>query len=404
MKIGIIREGKNPPDSRVPLTPGQCAWIKKKYPLELVVQPYPGRCFKDGEYSAAGIALSEDLSGCDILMGVKEVPTGQLMNGKTYFFFSHTIKAQAYNRGLLKAVLEKKIRLIDYEVLTNDKGQRLIAFGKFAGMVGAHNALWTYGKRTGTLDMPRMNSFKDYEAATGFYEKTTMPRVKIVLTGTGRVAMGASKVLSDMGIALVGPNDFLNKDFDQAVFTRLGCKDYAARKDGSGFEKNDFYQNPQLYKSIFKPYTQVADIMINGIFWDNRAPAFFTINEMASEGFKIKTIADVTCDIAPMASIPSTLRASTIADPVFGFDPTTGEEIAAFSENGIDVMSIDNLPNELPRDASTSFGQQFTEHILPELLKEKSELLERATLAADGKLGKHFTYLEDYVGMANAAS
>lgn len=396
MKIGIIKEGKIPSDSRVPLTPEQCSAIQKDFGIKIIVQPSPTRCFLDESYQAAGIKLSDDLSNCEILMGVKEVPTKQLIPDKTYFFFSHTIKKQAYNRNLLWAILDKNIKLIDYEVLTNEKGQRLIAFGKFAGMVGAHNALWTYGQRTKAYELPRIHTLHDYAAAVDFYQTLSLPAIKIVLTGTGRVANGAAMVLRDMGIEPVQPKDFLEKNDDKAVFTQLDCGDYAARTDGIPFNLSDFFENPHLYKSIFAPFTQVADIMINGIYWDNQAPAFFTKKEMSDNSFNIQVIADVTCDIAPVSSIPSTLRASTIADPVFGYDPKTGEETAAFLPNVIDMMTIDNLPNELPRDASTAFGEQFIEHILPELLKEKSAVIERATISENGILGKHFQYLADY--------
>jgi len=159
MKIGIIREEKNPPDSRVPLNPAQCRALMDQYPIEIVVAPSPTRCFKDEEYSAEGIKLQADLTDCQVLMGVKEVPPTSLVADKIYFFFSHTIKEQPYNRSLLQTILKKNIQLIDYEVLTNDKGQRLIAFGVFAGMVGAHNGVMTYGRRTGAFELPRMNSF-----------------------------------------------------------------------------------------------------------------------------------------------------------------------------------------------------------------------------------------------------
>ncbi|HHM21688.1 MAG TPA: hypothetical protein ENJ20_06650 [Bacteroidetes bacterium] len=242
-----------------------------------------------------------------------------------------------------------------------------------------------------------MYQLHDYAAATRVYRQTTLPPVKIVLTGTGRVANGAVQVLRDMNIHQVFPDEFLYKTSDLAVFTQLACKDYAARKDGQPFHLSDFFKNPGQYKSTFAPFAHTADIMINGIYWDNRAPAFFTQTEMADPRFHIRVIADVTCDIAPAASIPATLRPTTIANPVFGFDPKTGKEIAPFSPHGIDMMTIDNLPNEMPRDASISFGNQFIEHILPELLKENSPVIERATVADRGVLGKHFQYLNDYV-------
>lgn len=398
MKIGIIREGKVPPDSRVPLTPQQCAHLMDKYPVQITVQRSPNRCYSDKEYQNAGVPLSDDVSDCEVLMGVKEVPIEQLVPGKTYFFFSHTYKKQVYNRPLLQAILAKNIHLIDYEALTNEEGKRLIAFGKFAGMVGAHNGLYTFGERSGLFSLPRMKDCHDYAAAKEIYAKTNFPTLKIVLTGNGRVGNGAALVLSDMGIRKVTPVEFVHQTFNEPVFTQLDCPDYAVAKDGSPFDRAHFYANPQAYKSSFAPYAQTADLMINGIYWDNAAPAFFTKEEMKAMAFKIQVIADVTCDIAPVSSIPSTLRPSTIADPVFGYDPKKEEETAPFTPISIDMMTIDNLPNELPRDAAQSFGEQFTEHIIEELLeKEQSKVIERASVAVGGALGKHFDYLDDFV-------
>lgn len=398
MKIGIIREGKNPPDNRVPLTPEQCAVIKYSFPVEIVVQTSPSRCFTDEEYRKSGVTITDELTECDVLLGVKEVPIPSLIPLKTYFFFSHTIKKQPYNRDLLRAVLAKKIRLIDYEVLTNNKKARLIAFGKFAGMVGAHNALWTYAQRTKAFPLGRMKDAKDYATIKETYKNIDFPSIKIVLTGGGRVANGAAQVLEDMGIQKVKPADFLNKSYKHAVFTQLDCDDYAERIDGTPFKMQHFFKNPQLYQSKFESYTKVSDIMINGIFWDKKAPAFFTKDDMKKDDFNIKVIADITCDIAPESSIPSTLYATTIAKPVFGYDPHQEKAVSPYQPHTIDVMSIDNLPNELSRDASQSFGEQFIQHIMPELLDFRtSNIIQRATIAENGYLGKHFEYLTDYV-------
>ncbi len=397
MKIGLIREGKIPTDSRVPLTPELCANAMKNFPVEVVVQSSEIRCFTDDEYRDAGISIVSDVDDCDILMGVKEVPTHLLAPGKTYFMFSHTIKEQAYNRKLLWSILEKNIRLIDYEVLKDERGNRLIAFGRFAGMVGAHNGVWTYGQRTGAFSLKRMKDFRDYEEAKSFYKTLKLPAFKIALTGTGRVGSGAAQVLKDMGIRQVSPAEYLRESFPYPVFTQLDCANYVERKDGKPFKKTDFYNRPELFQNTFTPFTKVTDVMVHGIYWDNRAPAFFTLADMQKQDFSIKVIADITCDIAPVSSIPSTLRATTNNDPVYGFDPATNREIQPFQPEGIDIMAIDNLPSELPRDASTAFGGQFLEYILPELLKEESEMIEKATIAADGKLTKHFRYLEDYV-------
>jgi len=398
ISIGIIKEGKTPSDQRVPLRPEHAAKLAKKpFVQELKIQRDERRCFSDEEYEAQQVPLTESVSDCDLLLGVKEVPIDQLIPHKTYFFFSHTIKEQAYNRGLLQAVIEKKIRLIDYEVLTNEKGQRLIAFGRFAGMVGAHNAIWTYEQRKGILSLPRLHHLQDYAEAKELYAKRILPAAKIVITGGGRVANGAVEVLKDMGAHQVDPDTFLTTETDRAIFTQLDCKDYAARKDGAPFDLSYFFKHPEEHKSIFEPYTRAADIFINGIYWDNLAPKFFSPEDMKAKAFRIQVIADVTCDIAPVSSVPSTLRPSTIDDPVYGYDPATGKETDPFQTECIDVMAVDNLPNELPRDASTSFGEQFLEHIAPELDNPQSAILNRATIAQDGKLGEHFTYLQSYL-------
>jgi len=402
LKIGIIKEGKVPTDSRVPLTPKQCVQAMHDFPIEIVVETCPTRCYSDEEYRKEGIEVTTNIVDCDLLMGVKEVPVQQLIPGKTYLFFSHTIKKQPYNRKLIWAILEKNIRLIDYEVLKDEKGNRLIAFGRFAGMVGAHNALWTYGKRTGQFSLPRMKEFLHYVDAVEHYKTVDFPAIKIVLTGTGRVATGAAEVLRDMGIKEVGHSDFLSKTFKKAVFTQLHCFNYVARKDGSPYQKYDFYHHPERFESIFAPYFQEADVMINGIFWDSRAPVFFKVEDMKRPDFNLKVIADVTCDIAPVSSIPSTIRASTIADPVFGFDPNTSSETAAHTPGCVDMMTIDNLPNELPRDASEAFGQQFLKNVLPELLLSKSKVIEHGTIAENGHLTKHFRYMEDYANAQQA--
>lgn len=387
-----------PPDSRVPLIPEQCAYIMGNIPkVDIKVQPSPIRCYPNEAYHHYSVDLKEDLSDCEVLLGVKEVPIEQLMPGKTYFFFSHTVKEQAYNRELLRAVLDKRVRLVDYEVLTDESGRRLIAFGQFAGMVGAHNGIMAYGQRTGSFRLKRMKDCLDYAEARQLYKKMEWPPMKVVLTGTGRVGQGAALVLKDMGLRELSPADFLTYEGEQAVFAQLSCEDYVTRKDGAPFETQDFYQRPQDFESSFQPFAEAADVMINGIYWDNAAPAFFTPADMQQPSFRIQVIADVTCDIAPVSSIPSTLRASTIADPVFGYDPKTQVETAPYQPHTVDMMTIDNLPSELPRDASKAFGKQFIEHILPELLQAESKVIERATVAVDGQLGPHFQYLKGYV-------
>ena len=398
VKIGIIREGKVPPDARSPLTPEQCAEAQVELPVRIVVESSPIRCFKDEEYIKHGIHLQEDLSDCDILLGVKEVPIERLIPGKTYLFFSHTIKKQAYNRPLLNAILEKQIRLIDYEALTNERGERLIAFGFYAGIVGAHNGLWTWGKRTGQFSLPRLCESHDYAEVLEVYEKLQLPPLRIVLTGGGRVSSGAAKNLKDMGIEQVSAAEFLENQFDKAVFTQIQAEDYVAHREGKAFDKNHFYAHGDEYVSTFERFWPTTDIFINGIFYDKKAPMFFSLEDMRRADFRPQVIADITCDLMPDSSVPSTLRATKIADPVYGFDPANGEETAPYLPHVVDMMTIDNLPSELPRDASAFFGRQLLEKILPELLKgRESDAIRRGMITENSALTGEFSYLSDYV-------
>lgn len=401
VRIGIIREGKTPQDARVPLNPQQAAHLAAELDAEVRVQPSPHRCFSDDEYRRAGLTVTEDLGPCEVLLGVKEVPIEELHNGKTHFFFSHTIKAQPYNRTLLQTVLERKVRLVDWETLTNEMGQRVIAFGRWAGIVGAHNALWTWGQRSGAYSLPRAKDVVDYAALKTHYEGKRWPPFKIVVTGNGRVAKGAMEVLDHSGIRKVSPAEFRETPaFGEAVYTQLYGADLYAPADGSAYVREDFYAHPDRYQRRFESYLPTTDIFINAIYWDPAAPVFWTLEEMASPDFRIRAIADITCDIE--GSVPSTTKASTIADPVFGWDLAAGREAdSPYGENTATVMSIDNLPNELPRDASTAFGEQFLAEVWPALREglEHPRIL-RATIALNGSLNAPYHYLEGFVRSA----
>ncbi len=399
MKIGILREEKFPRDSRVPLTPSQCKFLMERNPeVEVFVQPCNYRCFTNEEFNYQDIVLQEDLSDCDVLLGVKEVPPALLLEGKTYFFFSHTIKKQTKNQKLLQTILTKNVRLIDYECLTDKMGKRVIAFGRWAGIVGAYHAIRMMGFRTSRYRLRQMIDCLNFAEAQKELEKLDLPNWKIVLTGSGRVAEGAMFMLDVIGIKKVSPYDFCYHQFEEPVYTQLQSADMYYKEGQEKFDRTDFHTHPQNYRSSFYPFTKVADVMINGIYWDKRMPAFFTKEQMKEKDFRIRTIADITCDIAPNASIPSTLYASSIADPYYGYNPNTGELTQTFQDESIDIMAIDNLPNELPRDASEDFGNMIVTRIIPEILKEeKSEMLHRATIANKGELNELYSYLSDYV-------
>jgi len=398
MKIGIIREGKNPPDKRVPFTPEQLKAIKEDYAgkLTIQVQYSPFRSFSDEEFLDAGIAVVDDLADCDVLFGVKEVPIDQLIEGKTYFFFSHTIKKQTYNRKLLQAVLEKNIRLIDYEVLKGEDGNRVVSFGRWAGIVGAYNAFWTYGKKTDLFDLKRANECADLKELHSELAKVQLPPVKIVLTGLGRVGNGAMEILKSLMIREVSVHDFLHLYFDEPVYVKLSSADYNRRKSDGGFDKQEFYTYPERYESHFQKFAEAGEMMISGAYWDPDAPRLFELKAIAADDFQLSVIADVSCDVG--GAIPTTISSSTIIDPVYDVDRQTGKKLLAFgSQTSISVMAIDNLPCELPREASQGFGIQLTKWVIPALLEENSALLERATIARDGDLTIEFIYLADFV-------
>lgn len=397
IRLGVLRETKTPPDKRVPLTPAQCKELQERYSgLQILVQPSEYRCYTDEEYLAAGLTLSEDLSACQVLMGVKEVKIDALLADKTYFFFSHTAKKQAYNRNLLRALVEKGIRMVDYEYLTDSKGMRVVAFGRWAGVVGAYNGLRGLGLNTGRFRLKPAHECYDLEELKRELKKVDPGRCRMVLTGGGRVAGGAVEILESAGIFFAEPTDFLEKKFDDAVYTRLDPWHYAKRKDHSEFDFDHFVAFPDLYENGFLPFAARCDLFIACHFWDPRSPVLLSRDELKSEKVPISIVADISCDID--GPIASTIRASTIKEPFYGYDPNTGEETEAFTDQSITVMAVDNLPGELPRDASSDFGWALMDHVIPELLGlNNTGMLERASLTFQGALTDPYAYLQSYL-------
>lgn len=399
MKIGIIREGKTPPDRRVPLSPEQCKQISQQYPgVEIQVQKSPIRAFSDDEYQDKGLLLVDDLNACDVIFGVKEVNIEDLIPNKHFFFFSHTIKKQPYNRALLNAILEKNIQLTDYEVLTEENGSRLIGFGRYAGIVGCYNAFLTYGLKSNRYELKPAHRCEDRVELEQEIKKIDLPSdFKLVLTGFGRVGHGAREVLSLISINEVSADNFLKGEHSSPVFTQLNVDDYNERADGSPFNRSAFYKNGSGHISTFDRYLGASDMYIPCHFWKEGSPFIFTREDLKSPEVRLKVVADISCDIdGPVAS---TIRPSTIADPIYGYDPISEKEVDFRNENAIAVMAVDNLPCELPKDASEDFGNELIRHILPCLLGEDpTDVIARATeTTKEGKLSPYFSYLQDYV-------
>ncbi len=397
MKFGIIKERKSPPDRRVVFSPQEILTFKEQYPeAEIVVESSDIRVFTDEQYSDLGIEVVDDLSDCDVLLGVKEVPVDALIPNKKYFFFSHTIKKQVYNRKLLQAVLEKNIQLLDHETIVDTDNKRLIGFGRYAGIVGAFNGIRGFGMKFGLFTLPKASTLIGKSALVEKLRRITLPPVKIVLTGTGKVGHGAAEILDAMKVKKVSVENFLNKIYSEPVYTQIDVLDYNKREDGVEATKQDFYQNPEKFVSDFGRFTKVADIFIAGHFYGNNAPIILTREMLKSNDNKIKLVADISCDI--QGPIATTLRASTIEDPFFGYLPSEDKEVDMHHPAGIVVMSVDNLPCELPKDASEGFGHMFLEHVIPAFFNnDKDGVLQRAKITEDGKLTPRFSYLQDYV-------
>ena len=398
MKFGIIRERKNPPDRRVVFSPLACNKLLATHlDARIIVEPSPIRVFTDQEYRDAGIQVAPKMEECDVLLGVKEVPIAYLIPDKKYFFFSHTIKKQPYNQKLLRTVLERNIELYDHEMITDPKGRRLAAYGRYAGIVGAYNGIRTYGLKFGLFSLPKAETLRDQQALIAELRKIKLPNIKILVTGKGRVGNGIKEMLDAMGIRKVIVADYLKLVYDEPVYCRIDAGEYNKRKDGKRGSRVDFYTNAVEYRSNFARFSKVTDLYIAGHFYsDNGSPFLYTREDAKHPDFKIKVVADVSCDID--GPIESTIRASTIEEPIYGYDPRLEQEVDFKDPNTIAVMAVDNLPCEFPKDASEGFGKYFLKSVIPAFVNgDKDGILDRARMTKDGKLTERYAYLQDYV-------
>ncbi|MBJ04348.1 MAG: alanine dehydrogenase [Flavobacteriales bacterium] len=396
MQIGLLREGKNPPDKRVPFSPKQCRSIMLKYPkISIFIQSSSIRCFKDSEYERNGVKVCEDLSMCDVIMGVKEVPVEMLIPNKVFFFFSHTIKKQPYNKKLLQEIIKQKIQLVDYETLVDENNKRIIGFGRYAGIVGCYNTFLAYGKKHNVYDLNYAHHLSNKLELESELKKVKLSKnFKIILTGLGRVASGAKEILDFLDIKFVNKNKFINKTYDYPVYTQLEPMDYYKRSDGSPSLKSDFYKFPEKYSSILLNYCHNVQILITGHYHAPNNPVILSNDDIKSTNFSINVIGDISCDINE--PIASTIRPSTINDPIYGYNPISKSEDNYMKDDVIAVMAVDNLPCSLPKDASEDFGEVFIENLLPDLLNHGS-VIKRASITRNGSLTKKFKYLTDYI-------
>ncbi len=393
--IGLIKEGKVPNDNRVALTPKQCRLILNQFPTwDILVESSPNRCYKDREYLKEGIKVVTDIKDAEIMLGIKEVPIDQLISNKKYLFFSHTKKAQAYNQFLFHAMMEKKITLIDYECFEHEDGQRLIGFGFFAGIVGAHNGMMAYGNRTKSFYLVRVKEVKDYLELVHTYFGLKLPNIKIAVTGTGRVAHGVLEIMNLMDVQQVEPDEFTSRNYAYPVYVHLKGADLYLDKIKQTYERSNFHAHPENYECLFNKYLPHAHILMNGIYWEKGIPPLFTKEDLNEDNYVLTTIADITDDA--FGSVPCNLGDSTSEDPIYGVNVNTFEKTIPYLPNGIDIMAVGNLPNELPRDASRYFGEQLIKYVLPDLVNGGNKIIEGATMLHEGNLTSSFSYLEQY--------
>ncbi|MBN1144318.1 MAG: hypothetical protein JXA72_07835 [Bacteroidales bacterium] len=399
MKIGILRETKLPVDTRVPLIPQQCRMIREEFPgVEVIVQPSPVRCYSDAAYRKEGVLVVENLEGCDVLLGIKEVDPAALMAGKTYLFFSHTIKKQPHNKKLLKTILDKHIKLIDYEILTDSRGIRVIGFGRWAGLIGAYEGMRALSIRHKIPGLIRAAECAGLKDMMNRASQLTLPPWRIVVTGDGRVAGGVEEMMLAFGVRKVTVEDYLaGAHSDSPVYAQLDSGKYHIHKYGMPFDLMHFFAHPGEYKSNFLRFCSKTDLLVMAAYWDPHAPVLFTLEQMREKDFSIRVIADITCDI--QGSIPSTLRATHFQEPFYDFNPATGREEKAFSsDDNITVMAIDNLPSGLPREASEDFGHNLIKNVFSLVVSGDPErVIERATITEEGKLTKAYQYLSGWV-------
>jgi alanine dehydrogenase len=393
--IGLIKEGKVPSDNRVALSPKQCRYLLDQFPeWDIIVESSPNRCFKDREYQKEGIKVVDDISSADLLFGIKEVPKDQLISNKKYLFFSHTKKAQTFNKALFHVMMDKNITLIDYECLEHEDGQRLIGFGFFAGIVGAHNGIMAYGNRTKEFKLSRVKEVKDYMELVHTYFGLKLPNIKIAITGSGRVAHGILEIMNLMDVQEVEPDEYTSRAYAYPVYVHLKGGDLYRHKTNNTYDRNDFHTHPENYHCLFNKYLKHTHILMNGIYWEPGIAPLFTMDDLKEDDYALATIADITDDAH--GSVPCNLGDSSSEDPIYGVNVTTLEKTAPYMQNGIDIMAVGNLPNELPRDASRYFGEQLLKYVIPDLLKGGNKIIDGATMLDKGKLTTKFSYLEDY--------
>ncbi len=432
MKIGIRKETQYPSEKRAVIAPKHIQEIINNS-IEVYVEPADQRVFSSEEYLNKGAKISEDLSMCDLILGVKEVPIPDLIPNKPYCFFSHTIKGQNYNMPMLQAILEKNITLFDYELVKNEKGVRIVFFGKFAGYAGIINSLWLLGRRFKSegienpfskikqaMEYDSLASAKDVIKQVGEdIAKNGLPdEITPVITGFsgyGNVSKGAQSLYDYLPHKVIHPaelEDFIKKgEFSNKIVYKVEFRevDMYEHPTINEFDFNHFVKFPNEYKSIFSKYLENLTMLVNGIYWEEKFPKHVTKDFMkklyeTGSKQKLKVIGDITCDIE--GSVELTVKSTKSSNPTFVYEPLTKEVIDGVEGNGPVILAVDKLPAELPREASRAFGDTLLpflkDLVSADYSKNYDELeipveFKKAIIAHKGVLTPDFKYLSKYL-------
>lgn len=425
MVIGIRREDKSIWEKRAPLVPEDIRELKKGG-FKFIVQPSPIRIFLDSEYENAGAEINEDLSGANIILGVKEIPPAKLLPEKVYMYFSHTIKGQPYNMPMLKKLLELKTTLIDYEKITNDRGKRLIFFGNFAGYAGVIDTLWAFGRRLmeegiktpfsvikpahkySSLDEAKKEIKRAGEKIKDNGLPGELQPFVIGIAGYGNVSRGAQEIIDLLPVKEVEPEEIFRLPPDPSTIYKVVFKEWHMVEPIKGkFELLDYYKNPHKYRGIFENYISYLTILINAIYWEEKYPRLVTkeaLKRIYIDTPKLKVIGDISCDIE--GAIEATVKCTEPGEPVFIYDVERDEPVHSFTGKGPLILAVDILPSELPREASIYFShvlKGFIPHIASadyNVPFEKLNLppeLKRAVIVHKGELTPDYKYLEKFI-------
>ena len=431
--IGLRREDKNPWERRVPLIPEHVAGLIQDHGIEVLVQKSDIRAIGEEEYLRAGAKMVEDLSPCATIFAVKEIPIPLLQKGKTYVFFSHTIKGQAHNMPMLRRIMELGCQLIDYEKMADEKGRRLVFFGKYAGLAGMIDTLWALGRR---LEREKMDSpfhalrqameypsLADAEAAIDQAGKklasdglpaAAAPLV-IGFTGYGNVSQGAQTILKHLPTHALSPEELpalfqkgAKKDrIYQVVFREEHMVEPLAA--GARFELQDYYQHPEKYRSKFERYIPCLSVLVNCIYWDAKYPRLVTKSYLKklfceTPRPRLKVIGDISCDVD--GAIECNVKCMDPGNPVFTYDPLNDSAQDGCLADGLVVLSVDNLPAELPNESSREFSEALLP-LAPEIAQadmsvsfdacKLSKPIKKAMIVYQGKLTPDYRYLTEFL-------